>query len=107
MKVRAYPVVHCGSIEGQGVLAPVPAMGYRFSYNEEIIAISGDTGLCSAVKQLATGADLAIIEAVYEKTADMAEEVLEKVHLSTEKAREIGRLAGEHILIHQGKWHKE
>jgi ribonuclease BN (tRNA processing enzyme) len=107
MSIRAYAVEHCGSIEGQDVLERIPAMGYRISYRGEIIAITGDTGLCYTVKQLVMGADLAIIEAVYEKTEDMSEEILQTVHLSVDKAVEIGKLAKEYILVHQGSWFKE
>jgi len=107
MSVRSYSVVHCGSIEGGDVLEQIPAMGYRISYQGEIVAITGDTGLCYAVKQLVNGADLAIIEAVYENTDDMTEEVLQKVHLSVDKAVEIGKLAQQYILIHQGRWYRE
>lgn len=107
MSVRSYSVVHCGSIEGRDVLEQIPAMGYRISYQGEIVAITGDTGLCYAVKQLVNGADLAIIEAVYESSEDMTEEMLQKVHLSVDKAVEIGKLAKQYILIHQGTWYKE
>lgn len=107
MTIQAYPVVHYGSVEGQDVLEQIPAMGYRISYHGEIVAVSGDTGLCYAVKQLVNGADLAIIEAVYENSGNMSEEVLQKVHLSADKAAEIGRLAKQHILVHQGQWFRE
>ncbi len=107
MSVHSCSVVHCGSIEGRDVLERIPAMGYRISYQGEIVAITGDTGLCYAVKQLVNGADLAIIEAVYENTEDMTEEMLQKVHLSVDEAVEIGTLAKQYILIHQGTWYKE
>ncbi len=107
MTVKAYPVVHHGSVEGQEVLEQIPAMGYRISYHGEIVALTGDTGLCYAVKQLVNGADLAIIEAVYESSSTMSEEVLQKVHLSLDVAAEIGRLAKQYMLIHQGQWFSE
>lgn len=107
MNVRSYAMVHCGSTEGHDVLERIPAMGYRISYHDEIVAITGDTGLCYAVKQLVNGADLAIIEAVYENSGDITEEVLQQVHLSVDKAVEIGKLAKQYILIHQGKWYRE
>lgn len=102
MTIRAYPVVHCGSIKGYGILEQIPALGYRISYKGETIAISGDTGICPSLKMLVKGADLAILEAVYEKSEGVSKESLEKVHLSEDLAKEIGKLAKDFILIHKG-----
>lgn len=103
MTIKAYPVVHCGSIEGFGILDRIPAMGYRISHEGETIAVSGDTGFCPSLKELARGADLAIIEAGYEKSRGVDREVLEKVHLSEDLAQEIGRLAKNFVLVHRGE----
>lgn len=103
MSVKAYPVVHCGSIEGSKILKPIPAMGYRISVKGEIIAVSGDTGLCPSLKELVKGADLAIIEATLKKHADVSQDFLTKVHLSEDLAIEIGKLAKEYILVHTVK----
>lgn len=107
MSIHPYSVVHCGSIEDNKVLERIPALGYRISCQGEIIAITGDTGLCYAVKQLVNGADLAVIEAVYESSNDMTEEMLQQVHLSVDKAVEIGKLAKQYLLVHQGTWYSE
>ena len=103
MSIRAYAVVHCGSIEGFGILDPIPAMGYRISHKKESIAVSGDTGFCPSLERLAKGADLAIIEASYKKSKGVDREILEKVHLSEDLAREIGRLAKNFVLVHRGE----
>lgn len=100
MRVKAYPVVHHGSIDGAGILAPIPAFGYRISYKNEIVAISGDTGLSSSLKSLVKGADLAILEATF-KTSKGRDEYLMKVHLSEDVAKQIGRLAKKFILVHK------
>lgn len=100
MVFKAYPVVHCGSTKQGGILSQIPAMGYRIAYKNQIIAISGDTGICDSLLALVKGADLAILEATIKKGKG---EVLKKVHLSEAKAREIGSLAKSFILIHQGK----
>jgi ribonuclease BN (tRNA processing enzyme) len=100
--IKAYPVVHCGSIEGAGILDPIPALGYRISCKGEAVAITGDTGFCPALKELVKGADLAIIEAAHERSTDVSKETLEKVHLSEDLAKEIGKLAKEFILVHRG-----
>ena len=102
MSIRAYAVVHCGSIEGSGILDRIPAMGYRISHKKETIAVSGDTGFCPSLERLAKGADLAIIEASYKKSKGVDREILEKVHLSEELAQKIGRLAKNFLLVHRG-----
>lgn len=102
MVLKAYRVVHCGSIEGAGILDPIPAMGYRISHRGETIAITGDTGICPSLEELAKGADLAIVEAAYRSSSEAGRESLERVHLSEDLATQIGRLAREFILVHKG-----
>ncbi len=102
MSIEPYPVVHCGSTKSDGILDPVPAMGYRVAYKGEIVAISGDTGMCASLKKLVKGADLAVLEAVYEKSEEVDGELLQKVHLSRDLAARIGKLAKEFILVHRG-----
>ncbi len=101
MSVEAYPVVHCGSVVGEGILAPLPAMGYRISRRGESVAISGDTGRCESLLDLVEGADLAIIEATFPDNNAVDKEYLERVHLSEELAAEIGQSAKEFILVHK------
>jgi ribonuclease BN (tRNA processing enzyme) len=101
--IKAYPVVHCGSIDGAGILDPIPALGYRITHTGETIAITGDTGISSPLKELIEGADLAIIEATYRESAEAGRESLKRVHLSEDVAKEIGKLAREFILVHKGK----
>jgi ribonuclease BN (tRNA processing enzyme) len=101
MTIRPYPVVHCGSIEGAGILDPIPALGYRISQKVETVAITGDTGFCSSLNELVRGADLAIIEATHEKSKEVNQEILMKVHLSVDLAKELGKMAKNYILVHQ------
>jgi ribonuclease BN (tRNA processing enzyme) len=97
MEVQAFSVIHRGSTKVYGVGKRVPAVGYSISYNKQRIVISGDTGMCRALKKFVKGADLAILEATAkERTAKNFE-----VHLSIEEATEIGKTAKESILIHQ------
>jgi ribonuclease BN (tRNA processing enzyme) len=103
MVIKAFPVVHYGSIKGFGMLNQIPAMGYRISHKGETIAISGDTGICSSLKESVKGADLAILEATYRKSEGVSRESLEKVHLSEDLAEEIGKLAKDFILVHKEK----
>ena len=103
MSLEAYPVIHCGGIEGSEILKQIPAFGYKISYKGETVAISGDTGDCPSLRELVTGADLAILEATYESSDEVSSETLRKVHLSEDLAEEIGHLAESHILIHKGR----
>jgi ribonuclease BN (tRNA processing enzyme) len=103
MSIEAFPVLHCGSTKDSGILAPVPAMGYRISYKDETVAISGDTGNCPSLKRLVGGADLAILEATYRSRSDVGEEYLQKVHLSRDLATKLGGTAKEFILVHKGR----
>lgn len=107
MIVEPYPVVHCGGIKDATVLDKIPAFGYRITYKHNSIAISGDTAMCPSLRELVKDADLAIIEATLEKSEGSNREVLEKVHLSEDLAKEIGKLAKEYILIHKGKRKRE
>jgi ribonuclease BN (tRNA processing enzyme) len=99
--IEAHPVVHCGSIEDFGVLDPIPAVGYRISCDNEVVAITGDAGSASPLRELVDEADLAIIEATYSKNTELDSKYLEKVHLSEDLAQELGRLAKEFILVHK------
>lgn len=103
MTVQPFPVVHCGSIEGQPVMDPLPALGYKISCGDETVVISGDTGDCESLRDNVRGADLAIIEATFESSAEVSDEQLKKVHLSEDLASEIGTTAKEYVLVHKGR----
>jgi ribonuclease BN (tRNA processing enzyme) len=100
--VEPYPMVHSGSIVGADIMEAIPAVGYRVTCGDESVAITGDTGRCRLLEELVQDVDLAIIEATFESSRKMDRQVLEKVHLSEDVAREIGRLAREYILVHKG-----
>lgn len=101
--IEAHPVIHCGSIDDLGVLDPIPAVGYKISYDNQIIAITGDAGSKSPLRELVEGADLAIIEATYSGSTLKDSKYLDKVHLSEDQARELGKLAKEFILVHKAR----
>jgi ribonuclease BN (tRNA processing enzyme) len=104
MTIEPYPVVHCGGIQDSEILEQIPAFGYRITYKNESIAISGDTGMCSSLKELVRNADLAIIEATLETSSEVNnKELLKRVHLSEDLAMDIGKLAKEYILVHRGR----
>jgi ribonuclease BN (tRNA processing enzyme) len=100
--IEAHTVTHCGSIDDLGVLDPIPAVGYRISYGEEVVAITGDAGSKSPLRELVEGADLAIIEATYSKSTELDSKYLEMVHLSEDLAQDLGKLAKRFMLVHKG-----
>jgi len=100
LKVKIYQMRHYAAVGVNRILHPDPAVGYRFTYKGESVAISGDTGICPGLKKLIQGANVAYIDSTL--NADEAtKELLEKLHLSKEKAEEIGKLAKKYILIHR------
>lgn len=101
MTVESHQVVHCGSLWDGKILDQIPALGYRVSFQDETVAITGDTGTEADLKALVADADLAIIEATYADDHDVTDELLQKVHLSESLASELGQLAKTHMLVHR------
>lgn len=93
-------VHHCGSVEVGRILERIPAAGYRFTCNDESIAISGDTGYCEALERLVRNADLAVIEATFPDSDSVSVEMLSRVHLNNELAHKAGALAKSYMLCH-------
>jgi len=100
LKVKIYQMRHYAAVGKNRILHPDPAVGYRFIYKGESVAISGDTGICPGLKKLVQGADLALIDSTFNED-EATKELLEKLHLSKEKAEEIGKLAKKYVLIHR------
>ncbi len=100
IKIKTYRMKHYAAVGVNRILYPDPAIGYRFFWGGESIAVTGDTAVCPGLISLVQGADLALIDATLTKDEE-TEELLNKLHLSEEKAKEIGKLAKEYILIHQ------
>lgn len=103
IEIRTYEAVHCGSIKDSEVLDRIPALAYRFHAGGESVAVTGDTGRCPSLNELATGVDLAVIEATYQTSSGKSRELIEKVHLSEDIAHEIGKLAKSYVLVHKGR----
>ena len=101
LSIEGHPVVHCGSVAGSGALDQVPAVGYRITHGDTVIAITGDTGMCDSVRQLVEGVDFAIIEATYSDDWKVAPEMTERVHLTESLAHELGKTAKEYTLVHK------
>lgn len=101
MEIEVFEMTHHGSIAGAGITAPIPASGYRIAYNDETIAVTGDTGTDKFNNNLIKGADLAIIESTFRDSKSTDNETTEKVHLTEKLATEYGKLAKEFILVHK------
>jgi ribonuclease Z len=98
-KIKSYEVEHFlpEFDSGPGLLEP--ALGFRVQVGDTIIAYTGDTRLCTGVETVVRDADLAIIEATRKETP--APDSGHRVHLSIDEAKELGKLAKEHVLIHK------
>lgn len=99
LSIKAFRMNHYAAVGTHKLLHPDIALGYRFLFKGESIAISGDTGLCPELEELVKGVDIALIDSTL-KTHEVTEERLFRLHLSERKAREIGKLARLYIPIH-------
>lgn len=99
LKVKIFQMRHYAAVGVNRILHPDVAVGYRFIHHDKTVAISGDTGICPGLRKLVEGADLALIDSTLNKDEE-TEELLDKLHLSKEKAEEIGKLAKKYIPIH-------
>ncbi len=92
--IKSFPVKHRGSLIGGDELPKIPAIGFSISKKEETIVYTGDTGYFELLKSHITCADLAIIEGTHEGEPS-------SYHLSVSQAKELGRLAKNHLIIHR------
>ncbi len=95
--VRSLEVEHFGSENATGADVLMPALGYRVSIGESVIAFTGDSRMCPVLEEVVKGADLALIEA----TGNTSVEAGSKVHLTDDEAKRLGSLARNHLLIHR------
>jgi len=99
LEVKIYQMRHYAAVGVNRILHPDVAVGYRFIHQGKIIAISGDTGICSGLIELVEGADVAYIDSTL-KEEEATDTILNNLHLSQKKAEEIGKLAKKYIPIH-------
>ncbi len=92
--IKSFPVKHRGSLIGGDELPKIPAIGFIISKKEETIVYTGDTGYFELLRSHITGADLAIIEGTHEGEPS-------NYHLSVSQAKELGKLAKNHLIIHR------
>lgn len=91
------------TVKAVRVVHPVPAYGMRVEVGGRTLAYSGDTGPCSALVDLAKGADLLLAEAAFVEGGDNPADL----HLT---GTEAGRAAhdagvGRLVLTHIPPWH--
>jgi ribonuclease BN (tRNA processing enzyme) len=98
-KIKSFEVEHFSLEFDQGAGVLEPALGFRVQIGGTTVGYTGDTRLCSGAEAIVRAADLAIIEATHKQTPDP--DSGHRVHLSTEEAKELGKLAKEYILIHE------
>ena len=97
VEVFARRVEHWHSIRGE-LLSPAPALGYRITFRDETVAISGDTAPCPALVDIVRDADLALIEATLGDEAPLDQRT--HLHLTTKAAHDLARLARRAWFIH-------
>lgn len=92
--VKPFPVIHKELLNDGVSKRQVPALGFKFTYNNLKICYGGDTAYCDALVKAAKDSDLAIIEAGHqdEKPDDM--------HMTITEAMSIGKTAKEFYLVH-------
>jgi ribonuclease BN (tRNA processing enzyme) len=81
---------------------PTPAFGIRVTDGERTFAYTGDTGPCTALDELARGADVLLSEASWTDAPDRPA----GVHLSGKQAGEVASRAGAGrlLLTHIAPW---
>ena len=93
--IRPFPVIHKEYTSNGDTTRQVPAIGYKFTFDNSKICYGGDTAYCDALVEQAKGSDLAIIEAGHEDdTPD------DDMHMTIKEAKSIGESAKEYFLVH-------
>ena len=91
--VKPFPVIHKEFLS-DGSKRQVPALGYKFLYQNKSICYGGDTAYCEELVKQAKDSDLAIIEAGHE------DEEPDDMHMTLTEAKSIGKSAKEYFLVH-------
>jgi ribonuclease Z len=92
--VQPFPVIHKEYLRDGFNTRQVPAIGFKFSFNNLKICYGGDTAYCEELVSLAKDSDLAIIEAGHD------EDTPDEMHMTLKEAKSIGETAKEYFLVH-------
>lgn len=91
--IKPFPVIHKEHLN-DGSKRQVPALGYKFTYDNKKICYGGDTAYCEELVRHAKNSDLAIIEAGHEGDDP------DDMHMTVKEAKSIGNSAKEYFLVH-------
>ena len=91
--VKPFPVIH-KEVLNDGTKRQVPALGFKFTYENKIICYGGDTAYCEELVKHAKNSDLAIIEAGHDEEED------DDMHMTLSEAQSIGESAKDYFLVH-------
>ncbi|MFO7446781.1 MAG: MBL fold metallo-hydrolase [Ignavibacteriaceae bacterium] len=94
VSVRPFPVIHKEFLPDGVTTRQVPALGYKFKYNEMTICYGGDTAYCIELVKMAKNSDLAIIEAGHD------DDTPDDMHMTLNEAKSIGESARQYFLVH-------
>lgn len=92
--IKPFPVIHKETLSDGVTKRQVPALGYKFTFNDLKICYGGDTAYCEDLVRHAKGSDLAIIEAGHD------EDTPDDMHMTVAEAKSIGESAKEYFLVH-------
>ncbi len=96
-RVKGFEVEHFDSDVPTSDIVWQPALGYRVTIGDTIVAYTGDTRMCANLENIVESADLALIESTYRTIPESDT----RAHLSREEAEQLATLAKDHIIIHQ------
>lgn len=92
--IKPFPVIHKEPADTGSGTRQVPALGYKFTFNDLKICYGGDTAFCDTLVRNAKKSDLAIIEAGHD------EDTPDEMHMTMSEAKLIGESAKEYFLVH-------
>jgi ribonuclease BN (tRNA processing enzyme) len=78
---------------------PVEAYAYRIEHGGRSLLYSGDSAPCAALDDLASGVDLALVEAAYVERRPSSDPDASGVHLTATEAGELAQRAGVRRLV--------
>jgi ribonuclease BN (tRNA processing enzyme) len=83
---------------------PVPAFGFQVTAAGRTLAYTGDSGMCGALDELASGADLLLAEASFRHGDDNPD----RLHLTGRQAGEVAARNGvpRMVLTHVPPWYQ-
>jgi ribonuclease BN (tRNA processing enzyme) len=92
--IQPFPVIHKEYLTDQVSTRQVPALGYKFTFDNTKICYGGDTAYCDDLAKQARNSDLAILEAGHD------EDTPDEMHMTISEAKAIGESAKEYFLVH-------